>query len=148
MNKTLKYAFIGIFCALLIAAAAALFIARAYWHGDGLGFGKNYVAERLDLDRGQRDLFGALSSELFAIRDDLRAQQRGALRDALALLAAERFDRGRATGLASAHTALLDQYAARAITAFGNFADSLDPNQRAELREMARSIREKRWDWD
>jgi len=90
MNKTLKYAFIGIFCALLIAAAAALFIARAYWHGDGLGFGKNYVAERLDLDRGQRDLFSALSSELFAIRDDLRAQQRGALRDALALLAAER----------------------------------------------------------
>lgn len=92
------------------------------------------IAGRMDLDATQRAQLDTLADTLLAQRKALLAgtEPRAALQ---ALVAGPSFDRAGAEALLMAKTDALRAGAPAVIAAFGDFYDSLNPEQQARLRE-------------
>jgi Spy/CpxP family protein refolding chaperone len=92
------------------------------------------VSSHLDLDAAQKARLAALAETLqqqraaWAGQADPRSQLR-------ALVAAERFDRPQAQALLEKATTAIGTRAPAVIAAFGDFYDSLNPQQQARVRE-------------
>ncbi len=95
------------------------------------------IADRMDLDAPQRQQLDALADALLLQRKALMAGADGQTpTQALqALVAGPSFDRAGAEALLAAKTEALRAGAPGVIAAFGDFYDSLNPEQQAKLRE-------------
>jgi|OpeIllAssembly_1097287.scaffolds.fasta_scaffold42466_3 Spy/CpxP family protein refolding chaperone len=92
------------------------------------------IASRMDLDAAQRQQLDTLGETLLAQRKALLAgTEPGAALQAL--VAGPSFDRAGAEALLMAKTDALRAGAPAVIGAFGDFYDSLNPEQQARLRE-------------
>ncbi len=144
MKTWIKRSLIGLAAvATLSVGAAAVAHRHGGWHGPmndaDLGRAKTQlverVADRMDLDAGQRQQLDLLGEQLLVQRKALMAgtEPRAALQ---ALVAGNSFDRAGAEALLMAKTDALRAGAPAVIAAFGDFYDGLRPEQQTKLREQ------------
>jgi len=143
MRPWLRRTLIGVFGASLLATAfAAGACYRHRWTAmSDADLAKvqtrvvDHLGRRLDLDEAQK-------ARLSTLGDQLRAQRQafggpGAMRSEIAsLVAGPSFDRAKAQSLVEAKTAAVGSASPALIAAFGDFFDSLRPEQQAKLREL------------
>lgn len=93
------------------------------------------VAERMDLDAAQKAKLGVLADQLLAQRQALMAggDPRAQVQ---ALVAGNSFDRAAAQALLDGKTQAVQAGGPALIAAFGDFYDSLQPEQQTKLREL------------
>lgn len=94
------------------------------------------AGRELQLDDAQRARLGLLADALKAQRVALAADGGGARAEMQALVAGAQFDRARAQALVEAKTAALREKAPAVVAAFGDFYDSLRPEQQQKVREF------------
>jgi Spy/CpxP family protein refolding chaperone len=144
MKTWIKRSLIGLAAvATLSIGAAAVAHRHGGWHGPmndaDLGRAKTHlverIADRMDLDAGQRQQLDLLGEQLLVQRKALMAgsEPRAALQ---ALVAGNSFDRAGAEALLRAKTDALRAGAPAVIAAFGDFYDGLRPEQQTQLREQ------------
>ncbi len=93
------------------------------------------VASRLDLDEAQKARLGVVADKLREQRNALVAG--GNPREEMqSLVAGASFDRAKAQALVEAKTAAIQTRSPELIAAFGDFYDSLRPEQQAKVREF------------
>ncbi len=93
------------------------------------------VAARLELDEAQKARLGVVADALREQRNALVAG--GNPREQMqALVAGSTFDRAGAKALVDAKTRAIDSGSPALIAAFGDFYDSLRPEQQAKVREF------------
>jgi periplasmic protein CpxP/Spy len=154
MKTWIKRTLIGVVSATVLLGGVAAFAHRHDGH-----FGRHMstadlaqaktrmvdrVADKMELDTTQKARLGTLADQLLAQRSALMAgtDPRQAMQ---ALVAGPAFDRAGAQALLDSKSEALRGGAPAVITAFGDFYDSLQPAQQAQLREfMARGQRGQR----
>lgn len=127
---------------VLLGGAAAFAHRHGGWHAMSKGDITqaktrmvDKVAERMTLDATQKAKLGVLADQLLAQRTALMAG--GDPRTAMqALVAGPAFDRAGAQALLDAKADVVRAGAPAVIAAFGDFYDSLQPEQQTQLREL------------
>lgn len=94
------------------------------------------ASRELALDEAQRTRLGQLADALKAQRSALMAGTAQPRAELQALVAGAQFDRAKAQALVDGKTSALREGAPAVITAFGDFFDSLRPDQQQKLREF------------
>ena len=95
------------------------------------------TAKKLDLDATQKAKLATLADQVQAQRSAWLAGQADPRAEMTALLQGPRFDRQRAQAWVDGKSAVVKTASPALITAFGDFYDSLKPEQQAQLRERA-----------
>lgn len=102
------------------------------------------ASAKLDLNADQRQRLGVLFDKLAAQRTvlmgatDPRAQ-------VLSLVSGDKFDRAKAQALVSEKTAAIAAGSPEVVAALGDFYDSLNPQQQAQVREYMERRGHRRW---
>ncbi len=108
------------------------------WHSDRAEMRArvvDYASRRLDLDATQKAKLDALAGTLQAQRQALVADPVNPRAELQALIAGTSFDRTQAGALLQGKLGLVQQRGPELINAFGDFYDSLRPDQQAKLRD-------------
>ncbi len=146
MRKWIKRTLIGVFGAsVLFGGLAACSHRPSYGHGwqamseeDAAAMKTRMVekvASRLDLDEAQKAKLGVVADRLREQRNALVAG--GNPREEMkSLVAGASFDRAKAQALVEAKTSAINTKSPELIAAFGDFYDSLRPEQQAKVREF------------
>jgi protein CpxP len=145
MKTWLRRTLLGVFGATIALGGLAACGHHAYGH-----HGHNMTAEerakmrgkivervssKLDLNADQKQRLNALADKLqeqrvaFMGQGDPRAEAR-------TLVAGEKFDRAKAQAMVGQKTAAVSAKSPEVIAAFGDFYDSLNPQQQAKVREF------------
>jgi periplasmic protein CpxP/Spy len=93
------------------------------------------VASRLDLDEAQKAKLGVVADQLRAGRQALRGDT-DPRADVQSLVAGNTFDRAKAKALIDAKTSTVQSKSPELIAAFGDFYDSLKPEQQQKVRDF------------
>lgn len=96
----------------------------------------NYISDELSLDATQEQNLVALKDQLLVAKN-LMTEQWGNTRDEVdGLLAADTFDQALALEMISSRTQTIDTIAPETVAALGQFLDSLDAEQKADVIEF------------
>lgn len=109
-----------------------------FWHGDATERQArmvDYASRKLDLDAAQKAKLEALAGTLQAQRKALVADGSNPRAELQQLIAGVSFDRTQAGALLQAKVNAVQLKSPELINAFGDFFDSLRPDQQAKLRE-------------
>ncbi len=92
------------------------------------------IGSKLDLNPEQKAKLGVLADEMIASRKAFRgnADPRA---DIQALIVGDKFDRAKAQALLDQKTQVVQGNGPKMLSAFGNFYDSLSPEQQKQVRE-------------
>ena len=93
------------------------------------------VADYLDLDRQQKRHLDRLRDELIYTSQDLREDGRTTGEEILIILAENRMDRDKALAVINHRLETMKARAPELVDRFGDFYDSLTPEQQAEVRK-------------
>ena len=93
------------------------------------------VSSRLDLDEAQKAKLGVVADQLRAGRQALRGNT-DPRADVQSLVAGNTFDRAKAKTLIDAKTSAVQSKSPELIAAFGDFYDSLKPEQQQKVRDF------------
>jgi protein CpxP len=97
------------------------------------------ISGKLELNAGQKAKLEALADEMIASRKAMRGESGDVRADLQALIAGEKFDRSKAQQMLDQKTQTIQASGPRILAAFGDFYDSLNPEQQKQVRErMAR----------
>lgn len=145
MKTWLKRTLVGLFGATVLVGGLAA-CSQRHRHGDGWQAISEQdaakmkerlldrAASKLDLDEAQKARLGIVADKMREQRDALVAG--GNPRDELrSLIAGASFDRAKAKALVDAKTGAITAKSPELIAAFGDFYDSLKPEQQAKVRE-------------
>ena len=94
------------------------------------------VSSKLDLNADQKQRLTVLADKLNEQRTALMGKTPDPRADVQALVAGDKFDRARAQTLVQEKTAALNTKSPEVIAAMGDFYDSLNPTQQAQVREF------------
>jgi Spy/CpxP family protein refolding chaperone len=146
MKKWLERTLVGVFGASVLFGGLAACSHRGHgWSGAprseaGQAEWRAKMVERagsrLDLDVAQKAKLAILADTLAAQRKTVMAGGSDPRAEFAALIAGERFDRGRAQAFVDAKTAALREASPAVITAAADFYDSLDTTQQQKLRDL------------
>ena len=145
MKRWLKRTLIGVFGASVLFGGLAA-CSHRYQHGDWQNMSEedaarmrehmvDRVSSRLDLDATQR-------AKLSALAEQLRTQRKAIVGDSdpraevQSLVAGPTFDRVKAKAFVDAKTSAIQTKSPELIAAFGDFYDSLKPEQQQKVREF------------
>jgi Spy/CpxP family protein refolding chaperone len=103
------------------------------------------VSRELSLDDAQKQRLGALFDKLAEQRKVVMGADADPRAKVRALVAGNTFDRAGAQQLVDQKTTALHSAAPEVITAFGDFYDSLKPDQQLKLREWMDKRGGRRW---
>ncbi len=146
MKRWLKRTLIGVFGASVLFGGLAACSHRSHhgWGAHGMSDEDHArmharmidrVASRLDLDEAQKAKLGVVAERLHAGRQALRGDT-DPRADVQALVAGNTFDRVKAKALIDAKTAAVQTQSPEVIAAFGDFYDSLKPEQQQKVRDF------------
>ena len=93
------------------------------------------VADKLELNTDQKAKLGLLADEMMASRKAFKGGSADPRADMQALIAGDKFDRVKAQALLDQKTQVVQGSGPRMLSAFGNFYDSLTPEQQKQVRE-------------
>jgi len=146
MKRWLKRTLIGVFGASVLFGSLAACSHRPH-HGHGWQAMSDEdaakmkarvierVGSRLDLDEAQKAKLGVVADQLRAGRQALRGST-DPRADVQSLVAGSTFDRAKAKALIDAKTGAIQSRSPELIAAFGDFYDSLKPEQQQKVREF------------
>lgn len=103
------------------------------------------IASKLDLDAPQKQLLSALGDKLHAQRKALMGNSTDPRAELQALVAGNQFDRSRAQALVNDKTDVVRNQSPEVIAAFGDFYDSLRPEQQQKVRDFMQKRHGHRW---
>lgn len=136
MNKMIKRIAMGLGVVTLVGGLAAC---GPWSHRRDPEDVAQYVVEKatklLQLNDAQRVKLNALKEQVLMTRTELHETHAKSRTQALALLEQPSFDRTQATSMLASHTQLMNDKAPPVINAFGDFYDSLTPQQQQTLRK-------------
>ena len=98
------------------------------------------ASRKLDLDANQRAKLDTLAATLQAKRSALVPDAANPRAELQALIAGPSFDRTQASALLQAKLATVQTQSPDVINAFGDFFDSLRPEQQAEMRDALKRV--------
>lgn len=113
--------------------------------GDFMQRASERVSHKLELDDNQKAKLQGFTENLRTLRDDWsegRSQVRDHVED---LLTAPSLDRDRVTALLDERHQTMTEREAALVNAFGDFSDSLKPEQRTRLAELIAERLNHRW---
>jgi periplasmic protein CpxP/Spy len=93
------------------------------------------IGSKLDLSAEQKQKLGVLADEMIASRKAFRGDAADPRADLLALVAGEKFDRSKAQALMDQKMQVMQGSGPKLLSAFGDFYDSLNPEQQKQVRE-------------
>ena len=93
------------------------------------------IGSKLDLNAEQKQKLGVLADEMIASRKAFRGGAADPRADLLALVAGEKFDRSKAQALMDQKMQVMQGSGPKLLSAFGEFYDSLNPEQQKQVRE-------------
>ena len=93
------------------------------------------VTSKLDLNEVQKQKLGVLTDEMLAARKAVKGDTTDPRADLKALIAADKFDRTKAQALLDQKTQAVQGNGPKVLTAFGDFFDSLTPEQQKQVRD-------------
>ena len=96
----------------------------------------NKITEELQLNDTQKANLAEVKDELMALRKTMRDNRDNTKAEIRSILAKPTFDRDSANSIVGQHIETMQARSPAIIDAFGDFYDSLDDAQRAELREF------------
>ena len=145
MKRWLKRTLIGVFGASVLFGGLAA-CSHRYGHGHGHSMSEedavkmrahmiDRVSSRLDLDEAQKAKLGVVADQLRAGRQALHGNT-DPRSEIQSLVAGNTFDRAKAKALIDAKTSTLQSKSPELIAAFGDFYDSLKPEQQQKVREF------------
>lgn len=103
------------------------------------------ISSKLDLNAEQKTKLGVLADELIASRKVVRGGSTDPRADVLGLISGEKFDRSAAQQMLDRKLEAVQGQSPRLITAFGDFYDSLNPEQQKQVRERIEQRRSGWW---
>lgn len=136
MNRMMKRIAAG---AGVVALVGGLAACGPWSHGknpeDMAQFVVDKVTKLLTLNDAQVVKLNALKDQVLVARTGLRDAHNKTRTQALALLDQSSFDRSAALAMIASHTQLMNNSAQPVVNAFGDFYDSLTPEQQQTLRK-------------
>lgn len=93
------------------------------------------ISDKLELNAGQKAKLEALADEMIASRKAMRGESGDVRTDLQALIAGDKFDRSKAQQMLDQKTQALQGSGPKVLAAFGDFYDSLNPEQQKQVRE-------------
>jgi protein CpxP len=93
------------------------------------------ISEKLELNAGQKAKLEVLADEMIASRKAMRGESGDVRKDLQALIATDKFDRSKAQQMLDQKTQALQGSGPKVLAAFGDFYDSLNPEQQKQVRE-------------
>lgn len=140
MKPWIRRSLFGLLGATALFGALGAWAAHSHgcWHGDRAEMRAHMVdiaSRRLDLDAAQKARLDALATLVQAQRQALLADPAHPRAELQALISGASFDRGQAATLLQNKLGAVQQKSPELINAFGDFYDSLRPEQQAKLRE-------------
>ncbi|MDP1655897.1 MAG: Spy/CpxP family protein refolding chaperone [Hylemonella sp.] len=93
------------------------------------------ISDKLELNAGQKAKLGVLADEMVASRKAMRGKSGDFRNDLQALIAVDKFDRTKAQQMLDQKTQALQGSGPKVLAAFGDFYDSLNPEQQKQVRE-------------
>jgi len=101
----------------------------------------SYIADELELDATQEQALTALKDQLMQTRTTMKSNWEETPAEIENLIGAETFDQARALELITAKTATINEAAPENIAALGNFLDSLNAEQKADVLSFMKQRR-------
>jgi periplasmic protein CpxP/Spy len=144
MKTWIKRSLIGLFGATVLLGGLSACGHRGDSHGRGWsdervaemrGKAVQRIAGKLELTAVQKAKLDVLADELVASRKALRGDSAQPRDELMGLIAGEQFDRVKAQQLFEQKTRVVQGQGPKLIQAFGEFYDSLNPEQRKKVRE-------------
>jgi len=108
-------------------------------HSKKAEYAVGFIADKLELDTTQEQALSALKDQVLAARDVMQEQMGTARDDVKVLVEADSFDQAKALEMVNTKTATIDTVAPELIGALGNFLDSLNAEQKAEILDFMES---------
>ncbi len=93
------------------------------------------ISDKLELNSDQKAKLGVLGDEMIASRKAFRGDSTDPRADLQTLIAGDKFDRAKAQALLDKKTQLVQGNGPKMLSAFGDFYDSLTPEQQKQVRE-------------
>jgi len=93
------------------------------------------IGSKLDLNAEQKQKLGVLADEMIASRKAFRGEGADPRADLKALVAGDKFDRTKAQILLDQKMQVMQGNGPKMLSAFGDFYDSLNPEQQKQVRE-------------
>jgi periplasmic protein CpxP/Spy len=93
------------------------------------------ISGKLDLNADQKAKLGVLADQMIASRKAFRGESADPRTDLQALIAGDKFDRSKAQALLDQKTQVMQGNGPKMLAAFGDFYDSLNPEQQKQVRE-------------
>lgn len=93
------------------------------------------ISGKLELNAGQKAKLEVLADEMIASRKAMRGESGDVRNDLKSLIAADKFDRTKARQMLDQKTQALQGSGPKVLAAFGDFYDSLNPEQQKQVRE-------------
>jgi len=93
------------------------------------------ISDKLELNAGQKAKLEVLADEMVASRKVMRGESVDVRTDLQALIAGDKFDRTKAQQMLDQKTRALQGSGPKVLAAFGDFYDSLNPEQQKQVRE-------------
>ena len=93
------------------------------------------ISSKLELNAGQKAKLEVLVDEMIASRKAMRGESGDVRTDIQALIAGDKFDRSKAQQMLDQKTRVLQGSGPKVLAAFGDFYDSLNPEQQKQVRE-------------
>lgn len=99
----------------------------------------NYISDELNLDATQQQALTVFKDQLISSRTTVKSDMADLHKDTTSLLTAEVFDRAQALELINVRTAQINTLAPELVNSLGDFLDSLDSEQKAQVTEFISS---------
>lgn len=93
------------------------------------------IGSKLDLNAEQKQKLGVLADEMIASRKAFRGDATDPRTELTALVAGDKFDRSKAQALLDQKMQVMQGNGPKMLSAFGDFYDSLNPEQQKQVRE-------------
>jgi len=96
----------------------------------------NYISDELSLDATQQQALSVFKDQLISSHSDFRGNMVNLHEDANSLFTADVFNRSKALDLINSRTAQINTLAPDLVNSLGNFLDSLNSEQKAQISEF------------
>lgn len=100
-----------------------------------------YIAYELELDETQKQALDVLKTQMMTARQTVKADRSAIKEEAMALINAESFDRAKALDMINSKVSMVNEQAPDMVNALGDFLDTLNAEQKAEIAEFVEEHR-------
>ncbi len=101
----------------------------------------SYISDKLELDATQQQALDVLKTQMVSARETVKADRASMKEEALSLINAESFDRAKALDMINAKVSMVNAQAPEMVNALGDFLDTLNAEQKAEIAEFVEKHR-------